>query len=165
MAMIGRAAGLIADPCAPPPRVTLEVAGPEAWAYCHQLACSNMTPYLERRGQRWNVSAWLDRASSREFLLVIAGQSRAGFASIHDDRDNHALHLGDLQLEPEARGRGIGSACLELITDIARRRAWHGVKLHVFRDNPARRLYARHGFRTIDRSFDKLTLWRPIARP
>lgn len=165
MTTIERAASGIADRPAPPPRVTLEAVGAEAWAYCHWLACSNMTPYLERRGQRWNAGAWLGKASSREFLFVIADQSRAGFVSTHDDPDNNALHLSDFQLEPQARGRGIGSACLELIADIARGRACHGVKLHVFRDNPARRLYERHGFRTIDRGFDKLTLWRSIARP
>ncbi|MFN3628933.1 MAG: GNAT family N-acetyltransferase [Casimicrobiaceae bacterium] len=173
MAMIGTAVDVVAAhgmlhryiPRVVHRRVTLVVAGAESWSYFHRLACSNMTPYLERRGQHWNATAWERQASSRDFLLVLLDDTRVGFASIYDDPDNQALHLGDLQLEPEARGRGVGGTCLELIADIARDRSCHGVKLHVFRDNPARRLYERHGFRTIDRGFDKLTLWRAVARP
>ncbi len=83
-----------------------------------------------------------------------------GFASVRDDPDKHALHWGDLQLEAAARNQGIGSACLLQLIQMARQGGHRGLKLHVFADNPAQRLYRRHGFRIIDRSFDKLCMLR-----
>jgi GNAT superfamily N-acetyltransferase len=47
----------------------------------------------------------------------------------------------------EARGRGIGSALLDALLSLAREQGFPGVSLSVDRQNPARRLYERKGFR------------------
>lgn len=48
---------------------------------------------------------------------------------------------------PVARGQGVGSALLDALLAMAREQGQHGVSLSVDRQNPARRLYERHGFR------------------
>lgn len=60
---------------------------------------------------------------------------------------------------PAYRGRGIGSQLLtRLLSEAARR--YPGVSLSVAADNPARRLYERHGFVAVKQSGDSLTmLW------
>jgi ribosomal protein S18 acetylase RimI-like enzyme len=47
----------------------------------------------------------------------------------------------------EARGRGIGSALLDALVTLAREQGYRAVSLSVDRQNPARRLYERKGFR------------------
>jgi GNAT superfamily N-acetyltransferase len=47
----------------------------------------------------------------------------------------------------EARGRGVGSALLDALLTLAREQGHRAVSLSVDRQNPARRLYERMGFR------------------
>jgi ribosomal protein S18 acetylase RimI-like enzyme len=47
----------------------------------------------------------------------------------------------------EARGRGVGSALLDALLALAREQGYRAVSLSVDRQNPARRLYERKGFR------------------
>jgi len=49
-----------------------------------------------------------------------------------------------IAVEPASRGRGIGGTLLRSVFDECEGQ----VKLHVEHDNPARRLYERHGFRS-----------------
>lgn len=60
-------------------------------------------------------------------------------------RTSAELLLVDVSLLPEHQGRGLGAHLLrELQAEAARARV--PVRLHVTRDNPALRLYTRHGF-------------------
>lgn len=132
--------------------------GAEAWDYCRALAKANMEPYLTKRGQRWTTSGWDDKAPSREFFELYTDRERVGFVSLWRDNDGHSIHIGDIQLEANARNRGIGAQAIERVFAIARSRGLREVTLNVFRDNPAIRLYERMGFVAIDHGFDKLKM-------
>ena len=56
------------------------------------------------------------------------------------------IRIMDIALLPEFRGRGIGTALLSALIEEAEREGKR-VSIHVERYNPARRLYARLGFR------------------
>lgn len=57
------------------------------------------------------------------------------------------VHLANLAVEPNARGRGVGDALIRAVLDYARRRNAESVYLEVRQSNTiARRFYARHGF-------------------
>ncbi len=132
--------------------------GEEAWDYCRALARANMEPYLVKRGQQWSRAGWDDKAPSREFFELYESRERVGFVSLWRDNDSGSVHIGDIQLEPEFRNRGIGARAVERVFAIARARALREVTLNVFRDNPAIRLYERMGFAVIDHGFDKLKM-------
>lgn len=58
------------------------------------------------------------------------------------------LLLDGIATDPRARGKGIGSALLEAVSDYARRGVFEQIRLDVVDTNPkARRLYERLGFR------------------
>lgn len=59
------------------------------------------------------------------------------------------VHVIDISLVPECRGQGIGGAILLDVLDLARSRG-KPVTIHVEKNNPARRLYARLGFATVE---------------
>lgn len=70
-----------------------------------------------------------------------------------------SLRIVDISLVPDSRGQGIGSAILADILDHARDSASE-VTIHVERNNPARSLYGRLGFETIEEKgiYDLLAL-------
>jgi ribosomal protein S18 acetylase RimI-like enzyme len=63
----------------------------------------------------------------------------------HTHRRGHELFLGSIELAPEAQRTGIGSSIIRsVLREASQRRV--PVRLQVFRQNPARRLYQRLGF-------------------
>jgi ribosomal protein S18 acetylase RimI-like enzyme len=71
------------------------------------------------------------------------------------------VRIVDISLLPDARGKGIGEAILR---DIGADAAARGkrVTIHVEKENPARRLYARLGFEAVeDKGVYDLMEWRP----
>jgi ribosomal protein S18 acetylase RimI-like enzyme len=78
-----------------------------------------------------------------EFLIVLCGDDEAG--RLYRAGTADALHILDIALLPPWRNRGVGT---HLLRETMARAAARGVPLamHVAKDNPARRLYARLGF-------------------
>ena len=75
-------------------------------------------------------AAWLSWPRARVDLAVPPG----------------ALHLVELQVDPDLRNRGIGAALIEAVIEIGRETGCPLVSLTTATSNPARRLYERHGF-------------------
>jgi GNAT superfamily N-acetyltransferase len=75
----------------------------------------------------------------------------------HPERPSaEALFIWDLEIEPEARGRGYGEAALEALHAWAREHGYRRVGLHVFGANAvARRLYLRTGYVETDVMMEK----------
>jgi ribosomal protein S18 acetylase RimI-like enzyme len=55
-------------------------------------------------------------------------------------------YLTEIWIDEERRGRGAGTAALDLLAGELRSRDVRALHLQVRPDNPARRLYERHGF-------------------
>lgn len=82
-----------------------------------------------------------------DYLLVLHADEAIG--RIYIAREEAAINLIDIALLPTRRGRGIGAALLGELIDEADRDA-RAIVLHVEPNNPARRLYARFGFRLVE---------------
>lgn len=73
------------------------------------------------------------------------------------------LHVIDVSLVPESRGRGIGAAIFADVGEMARGLG-KKVSIHVEVNNPARRLYDRIGFRLVEDKGNYLELvWDPAV--
>lgn len=84
---------------------------------------------------------------------------------LYVERTGAAIHLIDVSLVAEQRGRGLGSALLQMLQAEAADRGVP-VQLSVRRGNPAARLYERLGFVEIasDELYHQLE-WRPDQLP
>jgi len=82
------------------------------------------------------------------------------------DRTGRALRVVDIGLLPDWRGRALGTALLEMLQDEVRAGRAERIDLMVLTTSPARRLYARLGFREVEeeREFPPVSIemvWRP----
>lgn len=82
------------------------------------------------------------------FLIVEAADGPIGRLYLHETPGE--VRVMDIALLPPSRGHGIGTALIASVLDYAQR-AGARVTLHVEPNNPAQRLYARHGFRLVER--------------
>lgn len=98
-----------------------------------------------------------------EWLVIERGGAPIGRLFLEEWASQ--IRLIDIALLPEARGGGIGGAILADMMAMAAE-AGKPLTIHVERNNPAMRLYLRHGFAKIDEHgvYD-LMEWRPPASP
>lgn len=82
-----------------------------------------------------------------EYCVVLRHAEPIGRLTL--DRSRPRLHLVEISLLPEWRGRGVGTTLLEAVQQEVRAGRHESVELQVVTTNPARRLYARLGFREI----------------
>lgn len=125
-----------------------------SWGWTYQ----QMQDFLEMQWMMQRHSYQAQFPSARDFLIV-PEDVPVGRCLI--DINNVRLHLIDFAVLPASRGRGIGSAVLELLKRCATR---HGVplRLSVSCSNPAQHLYRSAGFEEISRTETHLGMqWQP----
>jgi ribosomal protein S18 acetylase RimI-like enzyme len=129
---------------------------------------------INRATARWGPHAgngkWNEPGQKRvvELALVTKGTSiividglDAGWLQVGESPDS--IYLGQLHLAPSLQNRGIGTAIVRELTDKARQ-AGKALTLDVMKNNRARLLYERVGFRVIGESEYKLKMrWQENA--
>jgi ribosomal protein S18 acetylase RimI-like enzyme len=137
-------------------------AGPKDRPFAERLYLEVMRPLLEELGE-WDEAALVQHFRKgyrrEEVSLVVQGRSRIGWLQVTEQPDS--LMLSQIHLVRNARNRGIGSALLrDLMARADRER--RPVMLWVVKNNPARQLYERLGFRVVGAESYKLRMeWTP----
>jgi GNAT superfamily N-acetyltransferase len=109
------------------------------------MALPQLRRYFDEMGRPGDagvvaVTADGERLGAAWFRLFSAEEPGFGFIAV----DVPELAMG---VVPEARGQGIGGALLDALLTLAREQGFRALSLAVDRQNPARRLYERKGFR------------------
>jgi ribosomal protein S18 acetylase RimI-like enzyme len=123
--------------------------------FARSLARSTMVPYYTRHGLLWQDADFDAGWSWRENHLLMVLDSAAGFVSL--SADTRALYIRELHLLEPFRGQGIGATVLESALTMAAQRRLPRLRLMVFKDNPAQRLYLRKGLSVVG---EDLCFWR-----
>ena len=76
-------------------------------------------------------------------------RSRVNFS-----RPPGSFYVGELDVHPDCRNRGIGGTLLRHAEEVARREGFARMSLTTSTINPARHLYERHGFRVVGTRLD-----------
>ncbi|MCW2680397.1 MAG: ribosomal protein S18P -alanine acetyltransferase [Frankiales bacterium] len=90
----------------------------------------------------WSELGQLD---TRHYVVAVDGSALVGYAGLCDYPDEAFVQT--MAVAPAAQGQGVGALLLTELLEEADRRRQRVVSLEVRADNePAQRLYARHGF-------------------
>ena len=115
-------------------------------AFCESLSRSNMALYHAAHGVEWNTERFIAGWPHFENFMLEVDGAIVGLVRLLVVDD--ALEIRDLQLLAAHRGCGTGTWAIGWAKAEAARRGLDTLRLRVFRENPALRLYQRLGFRT-----------------
>ena len=102
-----------------------------------------------------------DRSGQPATFIILRDELDVGWMHVIESPDT--FYLGQLYIAPSFQNRGIGTAILRELTDKARRGS-KTLTLDVMKNNRARLLYERLGFRVIGQSEYKLQMqWEEPA--
>ena len=120
------------------------MADPETMSYNN--AWGGTIPFPRERWADW-YDDWVCNPQSRFYRYITAGENRifVGEAAYHRDEEL-GIYLADIIIAARYRGRGYGSAGLQMLCDAAR--ADHIPELYdnIAIDNPGISLFLRYGF-------------------
>jgi len=131
---------------------------PQDVAFCWSIYRDAMQP-LTVELMQWNEAN--QRRGIEEALgdegasILVAGDADAGWLHVIETRRD--IHLGHLYLAPQQRNRGLGTEFLRWMGERATRKD-KNFTLEVLKNNRARGLYERLGFRIIETSPLKHTM-------
>ncbi|WP_445618992.1 GNAT family N-acetyltransferase [Kushneria sp. Sum13] len=120
--------------------------------FAQQLVEETMSPYWQKRRMVFSRQLFREQWVRLETAIIMRNEQRAGLIAWDVEEGIH--HLRELHLTAPWRGRGIGGEVL--IRWIERQEALGAtrMRLKVFAENPARRLYERMGFQPMTNSSD-----------
>jgi ribosomal protein S18 acetylase RimI-like enzyme len=129
-----------------------------------EMRLTGWTRDQQRQFMRWQFD--LQRKhygahySGAEFNVVMLGDVPVG--RMYVLRQSDEFRLIEITIEPQFRGRGIGTSLIRNLQDDAER-ANVKVTLHAEPGNPAVRLYQRLGFTAVEqRGMNLFFEWRPL---
>jgi len=95
----------------------------------------------------------LAEINSADVFMIERGTQIVGYISYEERSSTHA-YISELAIHPDFQGSGMGSQALgTLLMDLGRAGYSH-IELVTHPDNPAKRLYERHGFTVTGRIED-----------
>ena len=128
------------------PAYRLRAATETDAAFVYRARVAGLKEYVARTwgwDEAFQAKRFSEHFSPARYQIVVVEGRDAGALSV-EDRSNEVL-LADIELLPEYRGRGLGTAIVAAIVAEAKARGLP-VALQVLKVNPARRLYERLGF-------------------
>ncbi len=107
------------------------------------------------------VPALQSHPTTRVFLAELSGAAvgvAVCFVGFSTFKAKPLLNIHDLAVHPDFQNLGVGSALIEAVCKHAQQQQHCAVTLEVQANNPARRLYARHGFQVLSMPTDDSTM-------
>lgn len=115
--------------------------------FARTLTRSTMLGYYCQYDLLWSDEGFDQAWCGRENWLICNEDVCWGFVSL--SRDAKALYIRELHLLEAFRGRGAGGWVIEQMACKAAALGRGRLRLTVFKGNPARELYERHGLRVV----------------
>ncbi len=141
----------------------LRAATDQDLRFARDLTRRAMLPYYGRHDLLWLDEGFDQAWHWRDNRLICRDAVPLGYISL--SRDAHALFIREVHLLPAYRGQGVGHWVLEQVVRQAHSERLPRVRLMVFKDNPAQRLYGRHGFEVVGEQDSFLRMERVLPSP
>lgn len=128
----------------------LRPAEVDDFAFAYDLTRGNMEAYVARHFGGWRDDIFAENyQKGLNYILWVDG-IRVGY--VRWRVESPMLFLDDLQIAPSHQGRGLGTRILAYLETLLSAVECQTIRLRVYHENPARRLYMRFGFREVERN-------------
>ena len=127
------------------------------------LLRANMLSCYQRHGLTLDERYYRQRWLSLEHRIAELDGERVGLVSL--SRDPMALHLRELQIREPFRNGGLGSCLIDRLQIEAHQAGKAFLRLRVFNDSAAQRLYRRKGFVVYGEEGMLLKMQCPLPAP
>ncbi|HSI11512.1 MAG TPA: GNAT family N-acetyltransferase [Chthoniobacter sp.] len=142
------------------PPLDLRSATEEDFEFAHQLTRGNMEAYVIRHFGGWNCDIFTDNYHRGRNYILWVSDARVGYVRLRSEPP--ILLLDDLQIAPSHQHCGFGSCILSHLDTLLPEFGCHTIRLRVYHENPARRLYLRSGFQEVERNEGTSYLHRTV---
>lgn len=125
-------------------KVSFRAATQQDYQYCYRLTKNNMLHYFKKYWGGWKPTAFREGYNLKNTKIILNNDRRGGYYTVIIKNDH--LYIDNIQLSSQLRGKGMGTLIISRIEKQARRTNQKKIKLSVFKDNPAIKLYKRLGY-------------------
>ena len=115
--------------------------------YAEKIAKENMAEYYFNRNIVWDSEIFKKSWPCLDNFDVFFNNKKVGV--IRFSYGENSTYIRDLQIESKHQNKGIGSNCLSINKEHANSRNDSFIKLRVFSENPALKLYKNFGFTAV----------------
>ncbi|RJQ21376.1 GNAT family N-acetyltransferase [Candidatus Woesearchaeota archaeon] len=133
--------------------------GADYW-FVYRLLKSNMLTYFTKHLGGWKPSVFRSDFDKRRISIIEYKNRRVAFTDL--EFENDFTYLRNIQLSKFVRRKGLGTVLLTLMEKTTKKRGIHIIRLRVFKENPAKRLYLRHGYYPIKDEGHTLVLEKKV---
>jgi len=138
------------------------LASPADLDFARKLTCDNMLRYYIQHDLLWLDEAFDVAWAWRENRMVVHNEAVLGFVSL--SRDANALYIRELHVLDAFQGQGAGGWVIDEVFALACKERRPALRLTVFENNPAKKLYERKGLKVVGRDECFLRMQRDIDR-
>lgn len=114
------------------------------FSYCNSLIKENMGSYFEQYGISWEADRFRRQADEGILRICQIGEVRVGFFHL-SEKDNQG-YVNTIQVGRLYRNLGIGKKMLKQIEALFSTRNYSLIRLKVYKESPAIRLYESMGY-------------------
>ena len=126
------------------------------YQFCYRVTKSSMEDYVIRYFGSWAALNYHKKFDPNEVEIITKNNKRFGYYILKSKPK--FLFIDKIHLSGSIRGKGVGTKLIEMIENKAKKSKKESVRLEVFTDNPAKKLYERLGYKIIDKPKDYLLL-------
>ncbi len=118
------------------------------YRYCYQLTKDNMLDYFTKYWGGWNPKVFEKNFNIKETFMILRNDNIVGYYVIKNKSDHY--YIDNIQISSTMRGKGIGSKILIIIEKQVIDFGFNIIRLEVFKDNPAKKLYDKFNYKIIE---------------
>ena len=117
------------------------------YRFCYSLTKRNMSDYVNRHWGGWNPKIFKDYFNKGNIRIVEYKNRRIGLYVFEFKKDHS--YINSIQISKRFRKKGLGTAILNLMEKESKKRKLSKIRLGIFKENPAIKLYERLGYKKI----------------
>ncbi|HME87116.1 MAG TPA: GNAT family N-acetyltransferase [Candidatus Nanoarchaeia archaeon] len=140
--------------------ITVRNATNKDYLFCYNLHKKSMLGFVKKHWGVWDPKVFRKNFNIEETRIILSKTKRIGFYAVKLRQG--CYYLNDIQISTSMQGKGIGTKIMNSIEKQALKLGKNKVQLTVFKDNPAKQLFEKLGYRTVNDRGDSLSMGKII---